>query len=62
MTLHIKIDRNRVCGEQATRFQKLPNLIHIFLLRTAFEEFLNHIKIIFPWINFFQIWHIYKTH
>ena len=44
MTLHIKFERNRVSGEQDIFFQKLPNFLHIFLLRTAFEEFLNHIK------------------
>ena len=51
MTLHIKFERNWVSDEQDIHFQKLPNFLHIFLLlllRTAFEEFLNHIKITFP--------------
>ena len=46
MTLRIKFKRNRVSGEQDIHFQKLPNFLHIFLLHNAFEEFLNHIKII----------------
>ena len=54
MTLHINFERNQVSGEQDIHFQKLPNFLHIFLLLlcTAFEEFLNHIKITFPWCNF----------
>ena len=48
MTLHIKFERNHISGEQDIHFQKLPNFLHIFLLllllRTAIEEFLNHIK------------------
>ena len=68
MTLHINFERNRISGEQDVHFQKLPNFLHIFLLFpllllcTAFEEFLNHIKVIFLWFDFFQIWHIYKAH
>ena len=62
MTLHIKFERNRISGEKDIHFQKLPNFLHIFLLRTAFEEFLNHIKITFLWSNFFEIWRIYKAH
>ena len=66
VTLHIKFERNQVSGEQDIRFQKLPNFLYIFLhlllLHTAFEEFLNHIKITFPWFDFFYIWHIYKAH
>ena len=65
MTLHIKFERNQVSGEQDIHFQKLANFYHIFLLllllRTAFEEFLNHIKITFPWFDYFEIWHIYKA-
>ena len=53
MTLHIEFERKWVSGEQDIHFQKLPNFLHIFLLLLlllliAFEEFLNHIKIIFP--------------
>ena len=58
MTLHIKFERNWVSSEQDIHFQKLPNFLHIFLLpllRTTFEEFLNHIKITFPWFDFFKI-------
>ena len=45
MTLHIKFERNLVSFEQDIQFQKLLNFLHIFLLlRTAFEEILNHIK------------------
>ena len=62
MSLHIKFEKNWVSGEQDMHFQKLPNFLHIFLLRTAFEEFLNHIKITFLWFDYFQIWHIYKVH
>ena len=65
MTLHIKFERNQVSGEQDIHFQKLPNFLHIFLLLplcTSSEEFVNHIKITFPWINLFQVWHIYKAH
>ena len=63
MTVHIKFERNRVSGEQDMHFQKLPDFLHIFLLLcTTFEEFLNHIKITFLWLGFFQIWHIYKAH
>ena len=55
-TLHIKFERNRIGGEQDIHFQKWPNFLHIFLLlRTAFEECLNRIKITVPWLYFFQI-------
>ena len=60
--LTYQFEKNRVSGEQDMHFQKLPNFLHIFLLRTAFEEFLNHIKITFLWFDYFQIWHIYKAH
>ena len=66
MTSHIKFERNQVSDEQDIHFQTLPNFLHIFLLRlllrTTFEEFVKHIKVTFPWIDFFQIWHIYKAH
>ena len=63
MTLLVKYERNRVSGEQDIHFHNYANFLPIFLLfHTAFEEFLNHIKVTFPWFDFFQIWRIYKAH
>ena len=47
-----------VSSVQDIHFEILSNFLHIFvllLLLTAFEECLNHVRIIFPWFDFFQI-------
>ena len=60
-TSQIKIEGNHFSISWDICSWKLPNFLHILLLRTKLQIYLSYVKITFSCCNFFQIWNTNNT-